>query len=82
MVYERVHGGAPERLTSAMVAALVVKMVFFGGYVIVLVRLVGLRPEPFVVSFAAYFIALHAMEAWFLRRLLVSGMYASGDGRA
>jgi hypothetical protein len=29
----------------------------------------GLRPTPFVVSFAGYFIALHAMEAFFLRRL-------------
>jgi hypothetical protein len=29
----------------------------------------GLRPVPFVLSFAASFIALHAMEAGFLRRL-------------
>ena len=29
----------------------------------------GLRPVPFVVSFAGFFIALHAMEAVFLRRV-------------
>ena len=29
----------------------------------------GLRPVPFVLSFAGSFIALHAMEAAFLRRV-------------
>jgi hypothetical protein len=30
----------------------------------------ALRPVPFVASFTSYFIALYAMEALFLRRLL------------
>jgi hypothetical protein len=53
-----------------MVTALVLKMVFFGAYVVVLVRVAGLRAEPFAISFAAYFIGLHAIEALCLRRLL------------
>ena len=55
-----------------MMTALVLKMVFFGVYVGVMLRGLSLRPVPFVVSFAAYFIALHAMEAMFLRRLLMT----------
>jgi hypothetical protein len=45
-------------------------MVFFAAYVIGSVRIIGARPVPFVSSFTAFFIALYAMEAWFLRRLL------------
>ena len=44
-------------------------MVFFGVYVVVMLRGVGVRPVPFVLSFAGFFIALHAMEALFLRQL-------------
>jgi hypothetical protein len=46
-----------------------VKAVFFGAYVAGMLRLIGLRPVPFVVSFTSYFIALHVTEAVFLRRL-------------
>ncbi len=60
---------APERVTGVMVTGLAVKMVFFGVYVAGMLKGAGLRPVPFVVSFAGYFIALHAMEAVFLRRL-------------
>ena len=52
-----------------MVTGLVVKMVFFGIYVAGMLKGAGLRPVPFVVSFAGFFIALHAMEAVFLRRV-------------
>ena len=59
----------PERVTGVMATGLVVKMVFFGAYVAGMLKGAGLRPVPFVVSFAGFFIALHAMEAVFLRRL-------------
>ena len=59
----------PERVTGVMVTGLAVKMVFFGVYVAGMLKGAGLRPVPFIVSFAASFIALHAMEAGFLRRL-------------
>jgi hypothetical protein len=80
--YERAHRSAPERLTNVMIAAVALKMLFFGAYVIGMVRVVGLRPVPFVVSFAAYFIGLHAMEALFLRRLLRDDLSASGRRQA
>ena len=59
----------PERVTGVMATGLMVKMVFFGAYVAGMLKGAGLRPVPFVVSFAGFFIALHAMEAVFLRRL-------------
>ena len=42
VAYERAHRSAPGRLTNVMIAALAVKMVFFGGYFVVMLR--GLEP--------------------------------------
>jgi hypothetical protein len=72
MAIARTHGAAPERLNSVMVAGFALKAVFFGVYVVVMLRVLAMRPVPFVVSFTCYFIALYAMEALFLRRLLRS----------
>ena len=69
VVVARTAATAPERVTGVMVTGLVVKMVFFGAYVAGMLKGAGLRPVPFVVSFAGFFIALHAMEAVFLRRV-------------
>jgi len=69
VVVARTAAAAPERVTGVMVTGLVVKMVFFGVYVAGMLKGAGLRPVPFVVSFAGFFIALHAMEAVFLRRV-------------
>ena len=82
VAYERAHRSAPGRLTSVMIAALAVKMVFFGGYVGVVLRGLDMRPVPFVASFAAYFIALYAMEAAFLRRLLMNDLRSPTSERA
>jgi hypothetical protein len=82
LAYERVHRLTPARLTSVMIGALALKMVFFGGYVSVMLRGLDLRPVPFVASFAAYFIALHAMEAMFLRRLLMNDLRSPSSERA
>jgi len=48
-------------------------MVAFAVYAVVVVRMMGARPVLFVVSFAGFFIALHAMEAVFLSRLVQQG---------
>jgi hypothetical protein len=82
VAYARAHRAAPGRLTNVMMMALAVKMVFFGAYVFVMLRVLGLRPAPFVVSFAGYFIALYAMEALFLRRLLMDDLRSPSGERA
>ena len=61
------RSSAPN-LMGVMIAGFALKMVFFGVYVAVMLRVLSLRPVPFVVSFTGYFIALYAMEALFLRR--------------
>ena len=73
---ERTYRDNPDRLTSLMVAGFAGKMVFFGAYVTVMLRLLSLPPVPFVASFTSYFIALHMTEALCLRRLF------AGDRRA
>jgi hypothetical protein len=55
-----------------MIGAFMGKLVFFGVYVAVVVGVLGARPVPFVASFAGYFIALHMIEALWLKRLFVS----------
>jgi hypothetical protein len=73
---ERTYSRQPERLTSVMVQAFAGKLVFFGAYIAVMLKVLSLRPVPFVVGFTTYFIALHLTEALLLRRLFAGGMRA------
>jgi hypothetical protein len=77
VLVERTYRQHPERLTSVMVAAFGAKMVFFGVYVAVMLKLFSLRPVPFALSFTAYFIALHLAEAFNLKRLFAEESRAS-----
>jgi hypothetical protein len=81
VVVARMAAAAPARVTGVMVTGLAVKMVFFSVYVIGMLKGAGLRPVPFIVSFAGYFIVLHAMEAVFLRRLFAE-MVSATPGRS
>jgi hypothetical protein len=69
LVTARVHAADPGRVTAAMVGGFGVKALLFGVYVVAGVRGLGLRPLPFALSFAGFFVALYATEAFFLRRL-------------
>jgi hypothetical protein len=69
---ERVYKTHPERLTSVMISAFAGKLVFFGAYVGLVVGVLGVKPVPFAASFTGYFIALHMVEALWLKRLFVS----------
>jgi len=70
---KRVYERNPVDLTAMMITAFAAKLVFFGGYVAVMLKVAGLRPIPFMVSFTSYFIALYFAEALFLRRLFLKG---------
>lgn len=59
----------PERGLAVMIVWFALKFVFFCAYLAVMLRLLSLRPVPFVVAFVTYFIALYAMQALFLKRL-------------
>jgi hypothetical protein len=82
VVVARTAATAPEKVTGVMVTGLAVKMVFFGAYVVGMLKGAGLRPVPFMVSFAGSFIALHAMEAMFLRRLFAEMQRSSPPARS
>ena len=74
IAYVRAHQATPERLTTVMLSAFALKLVFFAVYVTAMMRVLDLRAAPFVVSFTSAFIALHAMEAFSLRRLVTDGL--------
>jgi hypothetical protein len=76
VVADQVFRRQPERLTAVMITAFAGKLVFFGAYVAVMLKLFALRPAPFMASFTCYFIALHFVAALALRRLF------TGDARA
>jgi hypothetical protein len=69
---ERVYTRHPERLTAAMISAFAGKLVFFGAYVWLAIGVLRVEPVPFVASFTGYFIALHLIEALYLKRLFAS----------
>ncbi len=74
VVVERTHTSAPDRVMSALIAGFGAKMLLFAAYVIGMLAVLGLRPIPFAIAFAGYFIVLHLMEGLFLKRLLASGL--------
>ena len=68
-LFEKVYRKQPDRLTGVMIAAFAAKMIFFGGYVLLVVKSGWAQPAPFTISFTGYFLALHIIEAFRLRRL-------------
>lgn len=86
VVVERTFTTDPARLTGVMIVGFGVKMLWFGAYVTVALGPLGARLVPFVVSFTTYFVALHLVEALFLRRLFadaaagIDGPPAGGAG--
>ena len=69
VLIERTYRERPQALMNVMVAAFAFKLVFFGAYVAVVIRVVALRPAPFIGSFTGYLAGLYFMEALYLRRL-------------
>ena len=77
VLMERAYRRSSQRLTAVMVAAFAGKLVFFGAYVAVMLRVLSLRPRPFVSSFTGYFITLYLIEALYLRRMFAGGPRAT-----
>jgi hypothetical protein len=66
---ERTWRRNPERLSSLMMVAFAVKLVFFGAYVVIALRGVRVAAVPFVTSFTIYFVGLYVVEAVLLHKL-------------
>jgi hypothetical protein len=69
LIAEWAYRQHPEEMTSLMMAAFLLKMIFFAAYVAIMLRVAGFHPIPFIASFTSYFIALYLMEALYLKRL-------------
>jgi hypothetical protein len=71
LAIEQLYRRNPASVTRFMMTGFAAKMLFFGAYVAVAIRLLAVRPQPFVASLTAYFIGLHLIEALYLRRLFM-----------
>jgi hypothetical protein len=72
VVVRRAYVANPAGLMGVFVAGIAIKLLFFAMYAVVMLRVLDLRPIPFVASFTCYFVALHNLEALFMRRLFTS----------
>ena len=68
----RIFPSRPQLLTSLMVAAFGAKLAFFGVYVTIVLKVLAVRPLPFIISFTTYFIGLHLFEALCLQRFFAA----------
>ena len=66
---ERTYRQRPQALTAMMILAFAFKVIFFAAYVVVMLRVMALRPVPFVLSLAGYLAGLYMMEGLYMRRL-------------
>ena len=74
MVIGREKNLTQQKMLRCLIQAFVVKFLFFGAYVIVLVKTDQIRPGLFVCCFALFYIALHIAEAFELRRVQTLGI--------
>ena len=72
VVVKRTYAANPAGVMSVMLAGMVIKLMFFAAYAFVMLRVLDVRPIPFVASFTCYFIVLHHIEALFMKRLFMS----------
>ena len=69
IVVVQTHRVNPVAVTGVMVSAFMVKALFFAAYCVAMIKVFGLDVRTFGISFAAFFIALYAVEAALLARL-------------
>jgi hypothetical protein len=69
IVVVRAHRRSPGGVTQVMLAAFMAKALFFAAYVVAMIKVVGLEPLPFIISFAAFFVGLYGVQAVMLARL-------------
>jgi hypothetical protein len=66
-------------MTRLLLKAFAAKVIFFAVYIIVLLRSHCVRPIPFVICFAGFYLALHIVEAIGLSRMQTAGNPAVSD---
>jgi hypothetical protein len=72
VIVKRAYLANPAGLMPVLLVGMVLKLMFLAAYAAVMLRVLHLRPVPFVASFTASFIVLHNIEALLMRRLFTS----------
>ncbi|MEE8436749.1 MAG: hypothetical protein V3S22_00265 [Candidatus Neomarinimicrobiota bacterium] len=60
----------PDDLSKFLIKAFVLKMLLYGGFIVILFTFYAFHQIAFIISFAGYFIALFATEAILLKSTL------------
>jgi hypothetical protein len=68
MAIERQRRLNPEKMLQCLIKSFAIKFLFFGLYIAVLIKTGTVRPGPFTGCFVFFYLALHAAEAFELRR--------------
>ena len=63
----------PYSVTKTLAKGFVLKMVFYGLYIIIFFKLYSFKPIPFLCSFSGFFLGLHALEAVIIQDLSKPG---------
>lgn len=69
----RAYRRDPVGVQRVMLGAFFAKFVFFGVYVVVMIKVFNFEAVPFVLSFAVSFLGLYALQAVMLARLFRQG---------
>lgn len=56
-------------VTKSIQKGFVIKMAYYGIYIIAVYKLNGFEPVPFMCSFSGFFLGLHALEAIIIKDL-------------
>ena len=65
---ERLRRLNPQKILKCLMLSFLIKFLFFGAYIIVVVKTTQVRPGFFVCCFAFFYLALHMTEALELRK--------------
>jgi hypothetical protein len=77
---ERTYRRNPTGVMAVLMGGFAGKVVFFGAYVVIVLRGLSIQPLPFVISFTAYFIGLYLVEALYLKRLFAGTFTGTQSG--
>lgn len=69
LAVDRAHRRHPSAVTRVLMAALGLKMLFFGVYVVAVSRIEDVDLMAFGASFVSYFVALYIVQAFLIRGL-------------
>ena len=72
LTVKRAYRANPAGLMPVLLVGMVLKLMFLAVYAAVMLRVLHLRPIPFMATFTASFIVLHNIEALLMRRLFTS----------